>query len=127
STILSLTESHPYYVNLLCDLLWELKKKPNINDVDICWDKALVDNKGKIIADLESLNANRIKVIVTVALLGTVSEPNSKIFLDKVKLPLSSTQSAVKYLLNYDYLCESKLGLKLTDPLMRKFIQEHYR
>lgn len=112
---------------LLCDLLWALEKKPNIHDVETCWDKALSDNKGKIIADLEPLNANRIKVIVTVALLGEVSEPNSKVFLDKVKLPLSSTQSTVKYLMNYDYLYESKEGLTLTDTLMRKFIREHYR
>jgi hypothetical protein len=127
SAVLSLTESHPYYVNLLCDLLWEFEKKPVIHEVETCWDKALSDNKGKIIADLEPLNANRIKVIVTVALLGAVNEPNSKVFLDKVKLPLSSTQSTVKYLINYDYLYESKQGLKLTDPLMRKFIEEHYR
>jgi AAA+ ATPase superfamily predicted ATPase len=127
SAILSFTESHPYYVNLLCDLLWEFEKEPDVSEVESCWDKALSNNKGKIIADLEPLNANRIKVIVTVALLGTVNEPNSKVFLDKVKLPLSSTQNAVKYLINYDYLNESKEGLKLTDPLMRKFIQEHYR
>lgn len=125
--ILSLTESHPYYVNLLCNLLWESEKKPTIADVTTCWDKALLENKGKIIADLEPLNANRIKVIITIALLGIVNEPNSKIFLDKVKLPLSSTQNAVKYLINHDYLYDSKEGLTLTDPLMRKFIQDHYR
>lgn len=127
TSILSLTELHPYYVNLLCDLLWTIAKKPGIREVNACWDKALSDNKGKIIAGLEPLNASRIKVIVTVALLGTVSEPNSKTFLDAVKLPLSSTQNTVKYLLNYDYLYESKEGLALTDPLMRKFILEHYR
>jgi hypothetical protein len=58
---------------------------------------------------------------------GAINEPNSQIFLDKVKLPLSTTQSTVKYLINYDYLFESQEGLKLVDPLMGKFIIEHYR
>lgn len=126
-TILMLTESHPYYVNLLCDMLWEFEKKPAPGEVENCWNTALFENKGKIIADLEHLNANRIKVITTVALLGVVNEPNSKVFLDKVKLPLSSTQGTVKYLINYDYLVEAKEGLKLVDPLMRKFLVEHYQ
>lgn len=127
STILSFTESHPYYINMLCDKLWELDKKPGINHVESCWDEALFENRGKIIADLEPLNANRTKVVTMVALLGTVNEPNSKVFLDKVKLPLASTQNAVKYLINHDYLCEDIDGLKLVDPLMRKFILERYR
>lgn len=120
------TESHPYYVNLLCNKLWEREKIPTTKDVDNIWDAALAENKGKIIADLSSLNTNRLKVLTTVALLDTVNEPNSKLFLDEVKLPLSSTQNAVHYLLNHDYLHETKTGLQLIDPLMKKFLVERY-
>jgi len=126
TAIIAYAESHPYYVNLLCNKVWELNKKPDGKEIERCWNDTLTENKGKIIADLESLNTNRLKVITTIALLGTVSEPNSKIFLDKVRLPLSSTQNAVIYLMNYDYLYEAKDGLKLIDPLMRKFIVERY-
>ena len=126
SLILKLTESHPYYINFLCDELWELKKKPLANDIQLYWNHALQKNKGKIIADLEPLNTNRTKVLTTIALLGAVSEPNSKIFLEKVKLPLASTQNAIKYLMDHDYLYMSNREIKLTDPLMYKFIIEHY-
>lgn len=127
TTILTLTESHSYYVNVLCDKLWDIKKIPVLSDVYHCWEMVLLENRGKIIADLEPLNTNRMKVVTAVALLGTVSEPNSKLFLDKVKLPLSSTQNTVKYLMNHDYLYEDKQGLKLVDPLMKKFIVDRYR
>lgn len=127
STILTLTESHPYYVNMLCDKVWELDKKPDVNHIERCWKESLFENQGKIIADLEPLNANRTKVVMMVALLGVVNEPNSKLFLDQVKLPLASTQNAVKYLINHDYLYEAADGLKLIDPLMRQFILERYR
>jgi uncharacterized protein len=126
SAILNLTESHPYYVNFLCDKLWELDKIPTHKNVEYYWDESLFQNRGKIVADLELLNTNRMKVLTMIALLGAVSEPNSKVFLDKVKLPLSSTQSTVQYLLNHDYIYENKTGLKLIDPLMKKFIVESY-
>jgi len=126
--ILMLTESHPFYVNMLCDKLWELPQKPTVVNVESSWNEVLLENKGKIIADLEPLNTNRTKVITTVGLLGSVNEPNSKVFLDTVKLPLSSVQHAVKYLMNHDYLFEDpEEGLKLVDPLMKKFIRERYQ
>ncbi len=125
--LLTLTEVHPYYTNLLCDKLWEGSNPPSEDKVIECWELALFENKGKIIADLEPLNTNRTKVLTTVALLGSVNEPNSKLFIDRVKLPLTSTQNAVKYLINHDYLYESENGLKLVDPLMTKFIVDRYK
>lgn len=125
--IINYTECHSYYVNLLSDKVWELKNKPTLEAVNQAWDAALIENKGKIIADLEPLNTNRMKVIITVALLGKVTEPNSRYFLEQVKLPLASAQNAIRYLLNYDYLYETPEGIKLVDPLMKKFIIERYQ
>ncbi len=120
--ILSLTELHPFYVNMLCDKLLDHKEMPVAADIDSCWQHCLFENKGKIISDLESLNTNRIKVVMTIALWGEVNEPNSKKFLDAIKLPLSSVQNAIQYLLNYDYIVENDGALKCVDPLMKKFI-----
>ncbi len=125
-TILTLTESHPYYVNLLCDKLWDLPSVPTLETIKQCWDDALFENKGKIVADLTPLNTNRTKVITVIALLNVVNQPNSRLFLEKVKLPLSSTQTTIKYLLDYDYLYETPAGIALTDPLMKKFIVERF-
>lgn len=120
--ILSLTELHPFYVNMLCDKLLDYKKMPEDGDIDNVWQQCLFENKGKIISDLSSLNTNRTKVLMTIALWKEVTEPNSKKFLDAIRLPLSSVQNALQYLLNYDYIYESEGALKLVDPLMREFI-----
>lgn len=125
--ILLLTESHPYYVNLLCDKLWNFDITPEIRTIQDCWEEALLENKGKVIADLEGLNANRTKVMKVVALFGPIKEPNSQDFLDKVKLSLSSTQHTIQYLLNHDYLYQDQEGLKVVDPLIKKFIVDRYR
>src|SRR3990167_611944 len=44
SAILTLTELHPYYVNLLCDKLWESSKKPAISDIERCWSESLFEH-----------------------------------------------------------------------------------
>ena len=116
------TECHSYYVNVLCDTLWEQNAPPTADSVEYAWQETISENKGKIIADLEGLNTNRLKVLATIALLHHVKEPNGKDFLDKVALPLSSAQNAIRYLLDYDYLRETNDGLMLVDPAMRDFL-----
>ncbi|OGT47262.1 MAG: hypothetical protein A3E82_06660 [Gammaproteobacteria bacterium RIFCSPHIGHO2_12_FULL_38_11] len=120
--ILSKTECHSYYVNVLCDKLWEGKTMPSTEDVENAWQETLNENKGKIISDLEPLNTNKLKVLSTIAQLNYIKEPNSKYFLDHVKLPLSSTQNAIKYLLNYDFIFKTENGLTLVDPVMKLFL-----
>jgi AAA+ ATPase superfamily predicted ATPase len=123
--ILTLSELHPYYFNLLCDKLWEGDKSPNEKEVEKVWQLCLAEQKDKLISDLESLNSNRMKVLSTIALLGEVKEPNSKLFMDKVNLPLSSIQKALTYLIDYDYVYVTKENIvKLIDPLLMKFLRE---
>ncbi len=124
--ILNRTQCHPFYVNMLCDKLLEYDHPPELKDLKVSWAQCLFENKGKIISDLEPLNSNRTKVLSMVALLDEVAEPNGKDFLNKIKLPLTSTQNAIKYLLDHDYLYQSHRGLKLVDPLMREFIMARY-
>jgi len=124
--ILTLTETHSYYVNLLCDKLWNLKTIPEEKDIEFAWQECLNENLGKIAADLTPLTTNRLKVLSTIALQDAVMEPNSKTFLDLVKLPLSSVQKAMQYLLDHDYIFKSAKGLQVVDPLIKKFIQDKY-
>ncbi|MFZ9035577.1 MAG: AAA family ATPase [Francisellaceae bacterium] len=125
--ILKLTECHTYYVNALCaDIM--LKETPlSIEEVNEVWDRQLVKHKAKIIAELQELNSNRLKVLINIALTGRVSEPNSRKFIEDVKLSLSSIQVAIKYLLDHDYIYQDDgKSLSLVDPLMRKFLLERH-
>lgn len=121
--ILQLTECHTYYVNALCSELIIQTTPPDTSTVDTTWSQLMLQYKGKIVAELEKLSSNRIKVLTNIALLGAVSEPNSKAFLNEVRISLSSTQSAIQYLLEHDYLYEPPIGgLRLIDPLIKSFI-----
>lgn len=126
-SILDLSECHTYYVNALCRDIFELDSMPTLEQVHYTWEQFLVKYQGKITAELEKLNTNRLKVLVNVALEGEIFEPSSRRFLEKNKLTLSSTQVAIGYLLENDYLYKTGIGsLKVIDPLIKTFLQNKY-
>lgn len=125
--IIELTECHTYYVNLLCADLMALVSPPAREMVVDIWQELLHSHRGKIISELEKLSPNRIKVLTNIALLKEVNEPNSRRFLNEVKISLSSAQASIQYLLENDYIYETRSGaLCLLDPLMRTFIMNRY-
>ncbi len=120
------TECHPYYVNLLCDKLWDLSKPPTEKDILKAMEACLEQSKDKLIADLAPLNSTRIKVLGGIALRNLVTAPTGKQFLEQVNLALGTVQKARDFLLDQDYIYrdEKLQGLKLVDPLLKKFIIE---
>ena len=122
NVILQKTECHSYYVNVLCDKLWENDMPPTIAHVEKAWRETIEENTGKIIADLSPLNTNRLKILTMIAQLEYVKEPNAKYFLDRARLSLSSAQTAFQYLLDYDFIFETPEGYTLVDPAMKVFL-----
>lgn len=123
--ILTLTELHPFYVNMLCGYLWDKDGLPTIKEINLTWDRCLIEQRDKLIADLEPLNTNRLKVLSTIAFIGKVVEPNSKAFCDKTGMPLSSLQKSLEFLLNNDYIYTEDSGaINIVDPLLKRFIVE---
>lgn len=121
--ILELSECHPYYLNLLCDKLWDQEALPSVKQVEEMWLVCLNDQKDKLIADLEPLNAIRIKVLTTIA-LRYVASPNGKEFLDATSLALGTVQKALQYLSGNDFIYqeENSKQIQLVDPLLKLFI-----
>ena len=91
------------------------------------WDHIVDDELRKIVADLQNLTSNQMKVLTNVSILGFVNEPNSQEFVNKVAMPLSSIQRAVKALLDSDYLFKLDDGsIKLIDPAIRYFLSKRF-
>jgi AAA+ ATPase superfamily predicted ATPase len=121
--ILEITECHSYYVNLLCDRLWEEKHVPSLETIEQEWNGCVAIQKDKLMADLSPLNKNHLKVLSKIALLTGVKEPNGRDFLEMVSMPLGTVQKAIAFLLDQDYLYwNQEKKLSLVDPLLKKFL-----
>jgi AAA+ ATPase superfamily predicted ATPase len=105
--ILTLTELHPFYVNLLCNELWKKDKVPNRNDVSLAWLTCCETEERRFVSELEKLTSNQQDILKLLA-RSPVQEPTSNDFLQQIQLPLSSVRLGIKALLKKDMIRKVK-------------------
>ena len=133
--IMSITELHPYYVNLLCHELWKLKQNPSIDDVFDCWQNCFVIHEDRLIADLEKLTSKQQDILKALAINPSI-EPTGQSFVSASKTPASTINQTIKILLNKDMvykvkfedeaLSQCKLNqLRILDPLLSYALKKY--
>jgi uncharacterized protein len=120
--IFTLTELHPFYINMLCNELWKRDKAPNINAVTDAWLICYETEARRLVAEIEKLTINQQDVLKTLA-ANPVQEPNGHHFLHLVKLPLSSVRLCIRELLKKDMI----YLVKKEDPQLSGLKKGQYR
>lgn len=126
--IISITELHPYYVNLLCNEVWKNNKPPTIDDVFGCWQACYEAHEDRLVSDLEKLTSKQQDILKALA-LNPVIEPTGHDFTRLAKTPTSSINQAIKALLDKDMVYRVKKldgaipqlqlnQLRVLDPLL---------
>ena len=105
--IMTITELHPYYVNLLCNSLWKLQSLPSLSDIFDCWQMCYEDHEDRLIADLEKLTIKQKDILKALALNPTI-EPTGQSFVIASKTPSSSIAQTIKLLINKDMVYKVK-------------------
>ncbi|OGT46076.1 MAG: hypothetical protein A3E82_08130 [Gammaproteobacteria bacterium RIFCSPHIGHO2_12_FULL_38_11] len=108
---MSLTELHPYYVNLLCHEIWKIEKQPELEDVLHCWKICYETHEDRLIADLEKLTAKQKNILKMLAINPTI-EPTGQHFTQVSKTSASSINQTIKTLLEKDMAFK----IKKVDP-----------
>ncbi len=134
--IMRYTEAHAYYVNLLCDTLWEFELLPNTEDVDKAWQICVKHEKGRIVDELNNLTHAQKDILKSIALYPT-DKPTSIKFTKLINRPLSTISQSVKSLLEKDMIykieeVDPELEWKsegyywVLDPMVRYMIVSQY-
>lgn len=127
--ILTLTELHPFYVNLLCNELWKNPVMSDKNDkshggilsgddVTKAWVACYEIEERRLISELEKITPNQQDVLKAVA-RSSVKEPTSHQFLSEVGLSLSSVRAGIKALLEKDLIYQVKKE-DVNIPILKK-------
>jgi AAA+ ATPase superfamily predicted ATPase len=111
--IMSLTELHPYYVNLLCNEVWKNKRLPQIDDIYTSWQTCYELQEDRLISDLEKLTAKQQDVLKALALQPAIA-PTGQQFVALTRMPISSVSQTLKSLLDKDMIYK----VKKIDPLV---------
>lgn len=116
------TKLHPFYVNVLCQLLWEYANIPQLNDVDFAWDNYVKTQRYLIGHDILKLSPNQRKVFSELAKRPT-AELQSVNFIGPIKISASSAQQALAALLEKDLVYKSFDNLYyVLDPAMEYYL-----
>jgi hypothetical protein len=125
-TILDLTESHPYYVNVLCSRLWAQTNIPTVEETQKRWHGYALEEKSRVAYDLNQLSVNQRKLMIALAKEEEVLI-TSQHFLQGAELSSASSLQAANVLLERDYLyLNANNKYCILDPLMRYVIKLFY-
>jgi hypothetical protein len=101
-SIFTVTELHPYYVNVLCQLLWEKANVPDSACVNSVWHDYVKTQRQFISHDMMALSANQKKILVALAKSPTKAIQSSS-FTVPLKISASSAAQSLAVLLEKDF------------------------
>src|SRR3990167_2587591 len=103
--IMALSNRHPYYVNYLCDVVWErCIRAPAIRDVEQAWDRVIAEEWSDALRELSDLPIGQrrlLKYIGNNTLISSVQNQEASVALS---MPTSSLSTAIHVLIEKDYV-----------------------
>jgi len=120
--IVNCTELHPFYMNVLCQILWEKTKMPSADTVDAAWLNYVKTQRHIISHDMMELSPNQRRIITSLAKSPT-KEIQSSEYTAAVKISPSSAQQSLGVLLRKDMLYKNTEGFYcVLDPAMKTYL-----
>ncbi len=102
NAIIRFTECHPYYVNRLCRMVWDVNSLPQVEDIKRIWKKYIDSQKQDWVSEmLSNLTMNQRMVLAGLA-NSPQKELMSKEFASKLELSTSSIQRTIYSLIKND-------------------------
>lgn len=122
--IFELSESHSYYVNKLCSLLWQGNKAPSESDVVSTWHSFVLENKSSVERELSLISINQRKLLIFLSNQNQTKELFSKKTTQQMDLTSSSVQRAVAQLIEKDYVyIDGDKSYRVLDPLINSVLR----
>ena len=125
--VLKITDCHPYYTQLLANILWEEikdKKKLDSSDVSVALDKLINRESAVYITLFDYLNLNQKKLLQALSLENGYQEVFSEYFLLKYNLRIPSiVQKAIKVLLEREIIYKENGKYLIFDLFFQEWIK----
>lgn len=123
--IMILSNRHPYYVNYLCDSIWEMCKKiPDLKDIKQAWGKVVGEEWSDALKELSDLPIGQKRILKHIANSDDVLNIQSQENCRKLSMAASSIATAVNALKEKDYIEQDINGsYKIINPLLLTVLQ----
>lgn len=117
--IMILSNRHPYYVNYLCDILWETSSQlPTLQNVDNAWDNVVTEEWSDALRELSDLPIGQRRLLKYIANNKIKSIQGQKTCV-ALAMPASSISTGVNALIEKDYTERDNAGFyEIINPLL---------
>jgi AAA+ ATPase superfamily predicted ATPase len=120
--ILSLSERHPFYVNLICNYLWNEDGYPTTESIYLFWKQYIESEKTIFAKEISSLSNNQKLLLVQLAKNPT-KHPFQNDYLKATGLSIASQKQSLNKLLLTDFIFTDSAGIfSILDPAMKSYI-----
>lgn len=122
TTLLLLSERHPYYLNKLCDRVWSYcpKTLPTQEDAYNAWKEILDEEKSDVVKEISLLSANQKTVLIFLAKGETFSLTSKRVLL-ALKITSSSILVALQALEAKDIIEKTETGYHIINPVVKYY------
>jgi uncharacterized protein len=121
--ILSCTERHPYYFNVLLRILFSQGSVPTVKIVQQLWDDLAGKKRNDLLSETKALTVIQKKLLISIA-GGKKRGLTGKDFLSESKLASASVVRALDELLDEDFIEKIEGNYELVDPLLKTAIKQ---
>lgn len=117
--IMRLSNRHPYYVNYLCDILWEENERlPTVENVQNAWNLVVEEEWSDVLKEIAVLSISQrkfLKFVATHGITNIASHETSSL----LHMPASTIASAAETLIERDYIETNDEGhYQIINPLL---------
>lgn len=127
TAIFQLTECHPYYLNLLCNKVWNISTIPDTQEIENCWQNCLQEETNLLSHALTSLSTTQ-RAFLLLLLEEKIDQPSSKKVTNSLKVTPSAVIKAVHSLVDNDYIYKNHHDYyQIVNPLLKSYIAKHSR
>lgn len=122
--IITLTERHPFYLNVLCNELWLSDKAPKSPEqVELIWKNFIIQHKSVIISDIVSLPLNQKKIVRELS-YQPEQEPYGAKFIVKSGMAAASIRRVFDALMIKDIIYRDESSYyKVLDPAISYYFK----
>ncbi|MCW5588760.1 MAG: ATP-binding protein [Legionellales bacterium] len=127
AVIFSLTERHPYYMNLLCYRIWRHNTIPSIEQIEDTWRSMVINSRAVILGSLNALNQTQIRVLIYIASGNNQALTGKKAIAD-LKLGGSHISQALSGLIDGEFIekhCDN--SYIILNPMIKTILALYYK
>jgi len=124
NAVFQYTKLHPYYINILCEKLFEQSNLPNALSVDECWQQICKEEQGGVAKDIEFLTTKQKMLLSEIAKYQKLTMPTAQDFVNRVNLTPRGIIQALATLLKHGIVEKRDTGeIKIIDPVLEYWLK----